>query len=665
MTEPDASQTLQLAVQHHQAGRLSEAEKFYRQILAREPRQVNALHLLGVIAHQTGRHDLAVELIRQAAALAPKQPAIHSNLGEAYRPLNRLDDAVASFRKALAFQPDFLPALHGLGNALAAQGRIDDATACLREALALQPESATIRNDLGNLLAARGQFDEATALFQQAIAVKPDFAEPYNGLGSVFKDRGQLEEAVVCYRQALVLKPDHALAHNNLGTILKDQGQLEEAIVCLRRARALSPNHAGIHSNLVYTLEYHSGHEAGVLAAELHRWNQEHARPLARFIQPHPNDRSPDRRLRLGYVSPDFRTHPVGWFLRPLFAAHDRQSFELFCYSNTHRVDGVTTLLRSHTDGWREIVGQSDQQVADLIRADRIDILVDLALHTAKNRLLLFARKPAPVQVTYLGYPGHSGLETIDYRLTDIHLDPPVSGASLGRAEQPARLPETYWCYRPIVDPCPEVAALPALAAGHITFGCLNAFCKVTSETLTAWCRLLSTLPHARLVINAQPGSHRTRVHDLFAASGIDPQRVRFVGMVPPEQYLQSYSAIDIGLDPFPFPGGTTTCDALWMGVPVISLAGPTPVTRGGLSLLSNVGLSELVAHSVDDYLEKAIALARDLPRLAALRTGLRERMRCSPLMDAPRFARHLEAAYRTMWRRWCAQPTPAAVPTR
>jgi len=270
------------------------------------------------------------------------------------------------------------------------------------------------------------------------------------------------------------------------------------------------------------------------------------------------------------------------------------------------------------------------------------------------------------VQATYLAYSGNSGLDTIDYRITDPHLDPPRHEDGQ-RPEQPIHLPETYWCYQSVLHPSPEVSALPALNKGHVTFGCLNSFCKVTPATIAAWCRLLLAVPNSRLLLHSRPGGHRSRVRASFASNAVDPQRIDFIDRdpVPKAQYFQMYQSIDIGLDPFPFPGGATTCDALWMGVPVISLAGPTPVTRSGLTLLSNVGLSELVAHSVDDYIVTAAHLARDLSRLAALRAGLRERMLRSPLMDAPRFARHLEAAYRTMWHRWCAQATPAAGPNR
>lgn len=813
------------AIQHHQAGRLPQAEALYRDVLAREPGCADALHYLGVIAHQVGRHAVAADLIGRAAALAPKDPSIHCNLGSAYLALARLDDAVASFQRAIALQPDFPGALNNLGHALAGLGRLDDAIASVqraiavkpdfanaynslgnlykeqgqpadavdayrqalafrpdfaeahnnlgnamialgrfyeagdshRRAIALQPNSAEAHNNLGNVLRELGQFDEATHCFrralalksdfaeahhnlgnvlmgqshleeaaacfrraleyqpnsveaqihlgnvlvaqgrfdeavdcyrralriqpafakahnnlgilltqlglwdeahaclEQALALKPDFAEAHNNLGNFFRERGRLDEAVASFERALALKPDLAEAHNNLGGVLKDRGQLDEAIACYRRALALKPDYAEAHSNLILALHYRSGHEPAIIHDELRRWRERHARPLARFIRPHPNDRSPARRLRIGYVSPDFRSHPVGWFLLPLFAAHDRAACELFCYSAVPRPDQVTLQLRAHVAGWRDLAGQTDRQAAEMIREDRIDILVDLALHTARNRLPIFAYKPAPIQATYLAYPGSSGLDTIDYRITDPHLDP-LDAEPWPETEEPFRLPETYWCYQPNVDPRPEVARLPALVRGHITFGCLNNLCKVTPATLATWSRLLVAVPHARLMLHAKPGGHRARLLSFFAANHVDSSQLDFVDHLPAAQYFQAYQSIDIGLDPFPYPGGITTCDALWMSVPVISQAGPSPVTRGGLSVLSNVGLSELVARSTDDYVEKAAALARDLPRLGMLRATLRGRMERSPLMDAARFARNLEAAYRVMWHRWCGQ---------
>ncbi|MBI4625079.1 MAG: tetratricopeptide repeat protein, partial [Verrucomicrobia bacterium] len=586
MAEFKSRRALKLALEHHQAGRLAPAEALYREILAHDPGSVDGLHGLGIIALQVGQHTLAVDLIGQAVARAPGHAAIHANLGEAYRNLHRLDEAVASFRRALALQPKLPSALNNLANALAVQGKVDEAIACCQRAIALQPNFANAHNNLGICLAGTGRFEEAIAAYERAIRLKPDLADAHNNLGSALIRRRQLDEALACYQRALALRPGSAEVHDNLGGVFKEQGRLDEALACYRQALVLRPDYSAAHSDLIFVLHYRFGDDAGAIDAELGRWNIQHARPLGRCIPPHLNDRSPDRRLRIGYLSPDFRSHPVGWFLRPLFAHHDRQAFEFFCYANVQRPDHFTTELRAGVDGWRDLAGQTDQQVADLIRADRIDILVDLALHTEGNRLLVCARKPAPVQATYLAYPGNSGLDTIDYRLTDPHLDPSNQETRPG-PEQPFRLPDTYWCYQPVVHPAPAVTPLPALAAGYITFGCLNNFGKVTPAALAAWCRLLAAVPNAHLLLHTHPGSHRSRLHDLFARNGIDPGRLRFSAQVPAERYFQLYQSIDIGLDPFPFPGGTTTCDALWMGVPVITLAGPTPVTRGGFSVLS------------------------------------------------------------------------------
>jgi predicted O-linked N-acetylglucosamine transferase (SPINDLY family) len=433
---------------------------------------------------------------------------------------------------------------------------------------------------------------------------------------------------------------------------MQEQGNADEAFACYRRALELNPYDAGTHSNLVYLLNFRPGCDAQAIYEEHRLWNQRHAGPFAKSIQSHSNDRSPDRRLRVGYVSADFRSHPVGRFLLPLLETHDHSDFEIFCYASQYVSDRITQRCRASADVWRNVFGLSDEQLTNVIRQDRIDILVDLTMHMANNRLLVFARKPAPVQVTYLAYCGTTGLRTMDYRLTDPYLD--AQGQTQGfYSEQSVWLPETYWCYLP-VDDTPPVSGLPALLAGHVTFGCLNNFCKVTAPTLAAWIALLQAAPGTRLVLHAQTGGHRDRVRDCFAQHHVSPERVTFVRQLPTADYFRLYEQIDVALDPFPYGGGTTTCDALWMGVPVVSLAGQTAMGRGGLSILSNVGLNELVAYDSEQYARIAVDLASDLQRLSALRATLRERMQHSPLMDAPRFARNVESAYRMMWRHCC-----------
>ena len=468
-----------------------------------------------------------------------------------------------------------------------------------------------------------------------------------------WKDAGRLDDSIAVCRQAIALNPTSPGIRNNLGNALKESGQLDEAIAAFREAVALRPDYSEVDSNLVYTLHFHPAYDARTIAAEHSRWNLQHAEPLKKFIQPHANDRDPDRRLRIGFVSPDFREHPVGRFLLPLFERHDKCQVEIFAYAQIGMPDAVTRRFQSYTDGWRKIVGLSNAQVAEMIRQDRIDILVDLTMHMANSRLLVFAAKPAPVQVTYLAYCSTTGLETIDYRLSDPYLDPPGGDESV-YSEQTIRLPETYWCYQPIIEPR-EIGPLPALQQGRVTFGCLNNFCKVVEPTMMAWAAILRAVPNSRLLLHAHEGSHRQRLHECFERESVEAKRVEFAGFMPAGKYFDLHRKIDIALDTVPYGGGTTTCDALWMGVPVVSLVGKTAVGRGGLSIMSNIGLQDLTAHSVEEYVLIATKLASDLPGLAALRSTLRRRMEQSPLMDAGRFAGNVEAAYRQMWRAWCA----------
>ncbi len=568
MAQLTIQQVFDLALQRHQAGRLQEAEGLYRQILTQQPFHAAAMHHLGLIAHQTGQNDVAIDLIRRAIAINPNYAEAYSNLG----------------------------------NVLWIQGRLDEAIALLRQAITLQPDLAEAHGNLGIALADKGELDEAIATLRQAIALNPNFPEAHNNLGNALRDKGQLDESIISFRQAIALRPGFAEAHNNLGNALKDIGQLDEAIAAFRRAIALQPEYAEAYSNLLYSVNFKTDCSPAQLLAEHHAWAERLASPLKASIRPHDNDRDPNRRLRIGYVSPDFRAHPVGRFLLPLLAAHDRKQFEIYCYSCVQVPDAFTSRCQNHADVWRAIGNLGDDKAADLIRNDRIDILVDLTMHMAGNRLLLFARKPAPVQATYLAYAGTTGLETIDYRITDPHLDPPGSSDE-NYAERSIRLAETYWCYEPPIDSL-EMSPLPAAAKGFVTLGCLNNFCKITPETFLTWSRLLIAVPNSRLLLHATVGSHRDHLHKKLSDQGVDPNRLTFVDRLALPQYMQQYQSIDIGLDPFPYVGGTTTCDALWMGVPVVTLRGQTAISRGGASILTNIGISELIAESPEQYVQ-------------------------------------------------------------
>ncbi len=654
---PTIPEALQTALQHHQAGRLREAEAIYRQILQIEPDQPDALHLLGVIAHHMGRHQIAVEQIRKAIALNPNVAEFHNNLGEAYRALGMNHEAVEGYRRALALKPGFAEAHYNLGIQLSDQGLIEDAITSYRNALVCNPQYAEAHNNLGNALLGQGQEEEAVACYRRALDIKPDYAAAHNNLGNACKAQGRLEEAIECYQRALALTSDYAEAHVNLGNALCEQGSIEEALACYRRALTIKPHFAEAHSNLLLALHYHPVEDPALLF-DLHReWNDKYAKSLAAMIAPHPNRCGTDRPLRIGYVSADFRRHPVGYFLKPVLAAHDRSRFELFCYSMVGKEDDFTAEIQASAGTWRNITGMSDENVAATIRNDGIDILVDLSGHTAGNRLLVFAGKPAPIQVAWIGYVDTTGLDTMDYLLADDFVSPPEGAQSF--TEQLVKLPGSYLCYEP-PKYAPPVSSLPALLSGHLTFGCFNNLSKVSGEVVVLWSRILRELPGSRLVLktkslNDQHAQERYR--QLFLAQGIQPGRVDLLGSSPHVELLNHYGRIDMALDPFPYTGGLSTCEALWMGVPVITLVGSTFLSRIGGSLLTHAGLTEAVTCSPAQYVERAVKLGKDLEHLSRMRLGLRARVAAS-LCDAETFVHNLERAYQAMWRRWCESAT-------
>jgi predicted O-linked N-acetylglucosamine transferase (SPINDLY family) len=647
-------QAMQAALGHHQAGRLAEAEALYRQILAQIPDHAGVLHLLGVLACQVGRLAAAIDLISRAIAIEPGVAGYHSNRAEACRRAERWDEAVAGFQHAIALENGVAQTHANLAGALWGQGRLDEAIAAARQAIVLDPACADAHANLGNALKDQGRFDEAIDALERAIAIRPDFALAYNNVGCALLARGEPEAAETALRRAIVLCPDLAEAHSNLGNALKDTGRIDEALASYRRALALRPGLATAASCLLYALHFQPEQDARSILAEHRAWARQFAEPVAAEIRPHPNDRTPDRQLRVGFVSPDFRSHALGRSLLPLFASHDRAQAAFVAYSDVRAPDGITSALRGLADEWLDVAGTSDERLAERIRTDRIDILVDLALHTAGNRMLVFARKPAPVQVTMLGMPATTGLATMDCRVTDPYLDPPGTSDADYR-ERSVRLPHCFWCYQPPED-APAPGALPALKNGFITLGCLNQFAKVSAPALDQWIKILQSLTGSRLLIHAPAGRHRDLVLARFQEGGVSPDRVGFCSRLPRAEYLGRYGQIDLGLDPFPYNGGITTMDALWMGVPVITLAGRTAVGRAGVSILSNVGLTAFVASSAEQYAAIAVASAQDLARLAAVRAALRERMRSSPLLDGQRYASAVDAALRAIWQTWCKQ---------
>ena len=604
---------------------------------------------LGNVLRQQGLFDEAISACHRALELNPNFPEAYNNLGNALRERGLLDETISAYRRAIQLKPDYAEAHNNLGDALRERGLLDEAVAMCRWAIELKPDSAEAHNNLGNALKELGRLDEALAALHRAIQLKTGLPQAHSDLGSSLWEQGRLDEAVAAFRRALELKPDYPEAHNNLGIALRERGQLDEATACFCRALAINPALSTAHSNLILNLHYVPDTPTAMIAAECRQWWIQLGALRVVDGPRQLRDWTAGRLLRLGYVSADFCEHPVARHLLPLMREHDAGQFEVVCYSGVARPDAMTGRFRALNVQWREVAKLTDHELAAQIKEDRIDILIDLSLHTRGNRLPVFALQPAPVQASFAGYPGATGLETIAYRLTDRFLEP-EGQASPGVSGRPIRLADSFWCFDE-PENSPEITALPASSRGRVVFGCLHRFSKINERVLGRWSRVLKGVPEARLRMLCPTDHARTWVREQFAQFGVPSERLEFTPMQTRDRYMDTYRPLDIILDTFPYNGHMTTCDALWMGVPVISLAGEMPVSRGGLSLLSNVGLPELVAFSEEEYVRLAVELACDLPRLAALRAGLRERLRASPLMDAPRFARSVEAALRAMWR--------------
>jgi predicted O-linked N-acetylglucosamine transferase (SPINDLY family) len=647
------AQALELALQQLFSGNLAQAESIYRQVLAIEPENPDAWHLLSVIASQRGNVVEAIQLIRRAIAARPGSAELHSNLAKYLADSN---DGGASRDECLAaikFDPAYKSAWFNLGRAYTLLGQHDNAASAYAELAKLAPSDPGVFVHLGESFHSSGQAQQAVDAYRRAIQLGAGDAALFNNLGLALFASAQTDAAIDACREALGLDPRYAAAWQNLGFFLRDAGDPTASIEAYRNAMQLDPSSSDAHSNLIFSLQYLSGATLPGIRAELDAWRERFARPLERHIQPHTNAPVPDRGLRFGYVSPFFFQQAECYFVLPLLEAHDRTGYEVHCYSFSPHEDSVTERMKACAQGWHDVHKDSDEQLAQRIRNDQIDILVDLSMHM-KNRLFAFARKPAPVQVTWLAYPGSTGLFTIDYRLTDAWMDPASGEHDRWYTERSYRLPGCWCCYSPLFD-TPPVNSLPARADNRVTFGSLNAMCKMNEEVVALWSKVLLKVAASRLVLLSSSGRAGERLRSQFGRFGIAPDRIELVPSATRFDYLRYYHQIDIALDPFPYNGITTTCDALWMGVPVLTRAyAGLPSSLAGKALLMTAGLPGCVAKSEEGFVRIAAELAGDLPRLTQLRSTLRQQVAASPLMDAPRFARNVEAAYRQMWKTWC-----------
>lgn len=637
--------------------RLDEALAAYRQAAAANPRLADAHNNQGNVLQKLKRHAEALAAYDQAVARMPKFAPFRMNRGDALRDLERMDEAAEAYQAAVELNPGQFEAYVSLAYACLELGRLEDAVSNHRRALALRPDSADTHAELGRVLGRLGRHEEMIESFRRALQLKPGDAGIGMRFAKALDAALRVEEALAVARPLLEADPGSIAATNLVAGLLRDAGREGEALAVMRRGMALNPQDCGLHGNYVFQLNCQPGVRPEALLAEARAYGEKAAGGATPFLR-HDNAPQEGRRLRVGFVSGDLGQHPVGFFLRNVLQNIDPATLELFAYETHGRKDEVNQALRQAIPNWRraDAAKMSDEALAHRIRADGIDILVDLAGHTSYNRLPVFAWKPAPLQVSWLGYLGTTGLKAMDYILADARALP--AGEEAQFVEKVWRLPDTYLCFSPPQDGI-EVGGLPALEKGWVTFGCFNNLHKINDGVLACWARILRAVPDARLYVktrNLGAAEVREKFIADFAAHGIGPERLILEGQFAShEEHFRAYGQVDIALDPFPYPGITTTVEALWMAVPVLTLKGDRFISHQGATILGNAGLAEWVAEDVDDYVARAISHAGDIEGLSRLRARLRQQVLASPLFDAPRFARNLEAAFREMWREWCA----------
>lgn len=645
------SGSLDEALALHRAGRLEEAARAYQAALAGGPQAPVVSGLLGDVLQALGRDGEAEIAYRAALRGDPTLAIVHMNLGMVLRRQGKMDQALSALEQAARRDPRLAEAHLNLGLVLFELGRAEDATASCQRAIAVRPDYAEAYLNLGSALHALGRHGEARAAYEAALKFRPGYAQAHHSLGVTLFELGDLDGAIACYRQALAASPDHEGARDNLAFLLRIVGRSTEAAELYRQGAAAGQATAMRYLALSTLYDPHADLDARY--AEQRQAEDRLARPLYAHAQPHANSREPERRLRIGYLSSDFRDHPVGRNIEPLLANRNRDRFEIIAYADIASPDHMTKRLRDMVDRWTSVTGLSDRQIAEKIRADEVDILVVLAAHFDKNRPLVCAFRPSPIQISFHDLLS-TGLEAVDYFIADRTVHP--RGAREHFTERVIHLPSLY-VHAPLPDV--PVAPPPSAASGVVTFGSYNNPAKINDAVLSLWAAILKATPRSRLLLKFRNWflvtSLRERITSALRAHGIEPSRVSFQGAPDATaSHLARYNDIDIALDTFPFSGSTTTFEALWMGVPVITWAGTTVASRWSASMLRALKLDELVADGAERYAAIASALADDPKRLAMLRSSLRGRVLRSPLVDGPLRARQIERVYRAVWRRWC-----------
>ncbi len=683
--EQGMDQRFQIACQYYQAGEFKRAEALCSNILQNRPDDANVLNLMGLIAHRCGRNGKAAELLKKAIVHDPENPSLYCNLGAVFhgdgkfeeaiktcqdairinsgyadawnnlglvfQDQQKADEAVSCYQRAIQIQPDYSAAHYNLGNSLQSGGQIAEAIQCYKRAIQIDANFLKAINNLGTALHEMGKFDEAVLCFKKVLQLNPNDAEAHFNAGNSMHGRQRFEEAIDEYKMAIALKPNYPEAFNNLGIVFKDCGFLKKAIACYRKAVELEPNFSKAHSDLLLAMHYDPTASSKDLFSEAINWWKRHGTAAENRF--HHKGTVLKERIRVGYVSPDFRTHSVSYFFLPLLMHHNRKEFEVFCYGEIRHPDEVTVRIQSLSDHWRSTAGVGDDVVAQRIYDDGIDILVDLAGHTASNRLPVFARKPAPIQISWLGYPGTTGMAVMDYRLTDDIADPKGDSEKY-YSEKLLRPANGFLCYMP-PENAPDIGKWPVWEREQITFGSFNNLVKLNEKVVAVWSEILLQIPRSSLLLKSRQladESVRNRYVEYFKKCGISPDRILMLPASPAvSEHLALYNRVDIALDPFPYNGATTTCEALWMGTPVVTLAGDRHSSRVGKSILTRIGLTDLIADCEKDYVAKAVSLAGNVEGLKEFRHAIRPLMTVSSLCDGKSFARDVEKIYKAIVR--------------
>lgn len=644
---------LNLGIALEALGHADAAVAAYRTALEIDASDPFANYNLGKLLATRGAPAEGIERLQEAIASRPDFPEAYVVLSNLFDARGEPEAALRALQTALEYKPGYAGAWFNAGVVLSKLKRDVEAESALRRAIGIEPRLLEAHSALFHLCQAHGNKSAALQALEDALSKWPDWVEARYNYGVLLMDLGREVEAEIAFRRVLALDPAFMLAYRMLGAILPLQSRIAELLALVRAGRGRFPDNLELESLEIFALNFSDELSAEDLFARHRAYGVrlEQATPARPAI--FTSARDPNRRIRIGYVSGDFSYHPVAQFLVPVLEHHDRSRYETYCYSVGTKLDEFTQQVATRTDVWRPVAALSETELAEVIARDAIDVLIDLSGHSGISRLGVFARQPSPVQAAWLGYLNTTGMTRVQYRITDRISDPPGLAERL-HTERLVRLPHSQWCYRPFVM-VPEAVASPCARSGFVTFGSFNQISKLSPSARKLWVQILHRLPDARLLImGLHPGRAREALLQSFERDGVAAERISLVPHLPVADYYGTFGKVDIALDSMPYSGGTTTCDSLWMGVPVITAPGERSASRSAASILTTLGLTDWIAATPQEYVELAVKRASESQRLAVLRSTLRQRMRVSPLMDEPTFARDLERILRSMWRNWC-----------